>query len=263
MTHLVSSTGTLAYEYSFDAWGRLRDPVSRQVYEPDSEPTLFLDRGYTGHEHLPLFDVINMNARLYDPAIGRFLSPDPFVQASDFSQNYNRYSYCMNNPLVYKDKNGEWANIVIGAIIGGFTNLMMNIDNVDNAGQFFGYFGVGAAAGALGGWAGGAVSSALGAASTFGGAIANGALSGGAAGLSSGFVGGAGNAWIGGANFGQGLHAGINSGAIGALSGALTGGVAGGIRYQRQNFIFRKSLSELGVNAEDAVPATDDFLNRA
>ena len=40
------------------------------------------------------------NARLYDPVIGRFFSPDPFVQAPDFTQNYNRYSYCMNNPVM-------------------------------------------------------------------------------------------------------------------------------------------------------------------
>lgn len=38
-----------------------------------------------------------MNARLYHPVVGRFLSPDPYVQAPDFSQNYNRYSYVLNN----------------------------------------------------------------------------------------------------------------------------------------------------------------------
>ena len=48
-----------------------------------------------------------MNARLYDPALGRFLSPDPYVQMPDFTQNFNRYSYCLNNPLRYVDKDGE------------------------------------------------------------------------------------------------------------------------------------------------------------
>lgn len=50
-----------------------------------------------------------MNARLYDPVLGRFLSPDPFVQMPDFTQNFNRYSYCLNNPLVYVDENGEFC----------------------------------------------------------------------------------------------------------------------------------------------------------
>jgi hypothetical protein len=52
-----------------------------------------------------------MNARLYDAALGRFLSPDPLVQALDFSQSYNRYSYCVNNPLIYVDLLGyAWYN---------------------------------------------------------------------------------------------------------------------------------------------------------
>lgn len=48
-------------------------------------------------------DEKNANARLYDPVIGRFFSPDPFVQAPDFTQNYNRYSYCLNNPVMFSD----------------------------------------------------------------------------------------------------------------------------------------------------------------
>ncbi len=47
------------------------------------------------------------NARLYDPALGRFLSPDPYVQMPDFSQNFNRYGYGLNNPPVYVDENGS------------------------------------------------------------------------------------------------------------------------------------------------------------
>ena len=60
-----------------------------------------------GHEHLPRFGLINMNARLYDPAVGRFLSPDNYIQDPTNSQNFNRYSYCLNNPLKYVDLTGE------------------------------------------------------------------------------------------------------------------------------------------------------------
>jgi RHS repeat-associated protein len=65
-----------------------------------------LDRGYTGHEHLPEFGLINMNGRMYDPMIARFLSPDPYVQEAG-TQGFNRYSYCINNPLKYIDPTGE------------------------------------------------------------------------------------------------------------------------------------------------------------
>ena len=64
------------------------------------------DRGYTGHEHLDAFGLINMNGRVYDPYIGRFLSPDPLVQQPGNLQNYNRYSYVLNNPLKYTDPSG-------------------------------------------------------------------------------------------------------------------------------------------------------------
>jgi RHS repeat-associated protein len=122
ITHVINADGSLKQELSYDPWGRLRNPATQQVYAVGSEPTLFLGRGYTGHEHLTAFGLINMNARLYDPAVGRFLSPDPYVQAPDFTQNFNRYSYCLNNPLRYTDPSGEltWNDVIAGiSLIGG------------------------------------------------------------------------------------------------------------------------------------------------
>ncbi len=88
-----------------------------------------------------------MNARLYDPALGRFLSPDPYVQMADFTQNFNRYSYCVNNPLIYIDPSGEWFLIddLIAAAVGGIINLTVNLiqGNVQNFGHGAALFGVG------------------------------------------------------------------------------------------------------------------------
>jgi len=129
ITHITNSSGTLVQELSYDAWGRLRNPVTQVAYAPDGEPTLFLGRGYTGHEHLTWlgggFGLINMNARLYDPALGRFLSPDPYVQAPDFTQNFNRYSYALNNPLVYVDQDGEIV-ITTAILIGAGVSILIN-----------------------------------------------------------------------------------------------------------------------------------------
>jgi RHS repeat-associated protein len=64
-----------------------------------------------------------MLCRNGNPVIARFFSPDPFVQAPGFSQSYNRYSYTMNNPLVYTDPSGElvwFVPVIAGAIIGGY-----------------------------------------------------------------------------------------------------------------------------------------------
>jgi RHS repeat-associated protein len=101
----------------------MRNPASQTPYAPGAEPALKFNRGYTGHEHLPLFGLVKMNARLYDPMLGRFLSPDPYVQAPDYSQNFNRYSYALNNPLMYTDPSGEivwFVPVIIGAVIGTY-----------------------------------------------------------------------------------------------------------------------------------------------
>ena len=117
ITHIASLDGTLVAEYSYDPWGRLRDPETLEIYAAGEEPELFLGRGFTGHEHLTWFGLINMNARLYDPLLGRFLSPDPYVQAPDFTQNFNRYSYALNNPLRYTDVTGEFLGTIITTLI--------------------------------------------------------------------------------------------------------------------------------------------------
>ena len=108
ITHIATAGGTLVEERSYDAWGRLRDPATNVVYDASFQPTLFLGRGWCGHEYLQDYGLINMNARLYDPLVGRFLSPDPYIQAPDYPANFNRYSYCLNNPLKYTDESGEF-----------------------------------------------------------------------------------------------------------------------------------------------------------
>ena len=62
--------------------------------------------GLTGHEALDKTGITHMNGRLYDPAIGRFLNADPFVQSPGFSQSHNRYSYVMNSPTGFTDPSG-------------------------------------------------------------------------------------------------------------------------------------------------------------
>ena len=111
ITHVVnSSTNLVVAEYSYDSWGRMRNPATWVNYTSGSEPTLFVaGRGYTGHEHMPWFNLINMNGRLYDPLIAMFLSPDNYLQDPESTQNYNRYGYCLNNPLKYSDPSGMVA----------------------------------------------------------------------------------------------------------------------------------------------------------
>ncbi len=82
-------------------------PEEMFIYDTDCTDEPMFDRGYTGHEHLYAFGLINMNGRVYDPLMSSFLSPDNFIQCPDNSQNFNRYAYCLNNPLRYTDPSGE------------------------------------------------------------------------------------------------------------------------------------------------------------
>ena len=171
ITHIATASGTLVAEYSYDPWGRLRNPATLSIYSISNEPALFLGRGFTGHEHLPWFRLINMNARLYDPTLGRFLSPDPYVQAPDFTQNFNRYSYALNNPLRFTDISGEIFGIddllfgvIVGAVIGAYSGAVIANDgqldpfkwDYSNL-QTWGYMFGGAVVGGLAAWAGGAI----------------------------------------------------------------------------------------------------------
>lgn len=109
---LTALNGTVILEQNFDAWGRLRHPTNWD-YTNVPAPTSYLYRGFTGHEHLTNFNLINMNGRMYDPVVGRVLSADNFVQKPYSTQSYNRYSYVMNNPLKYTDPSGQFFGTIM------------------------------------------------------------------------------------------------------------------------------------------------------
>lgn len=151
---VTNSGGTIEAEQSFDAWGRRRNPTTWALLAPTTTTGLptWLIRGFTGHEHLDQFGLINMNGRLYDPVLGRMLSSDNYVQEPGFTQSYNRYTYAFNNPLKYTDPNGQiafWDNVIAGAVMGVY-NVVTNFKAaVANPWKGLGFFGVGFASGVL------------------------------------------------------------------------------------------------------------------
>ncbi|MGU9937113.1 RHS repeat-associated core domain-containing protein [Empedobacter brevis] len=104
----------------FDPWGNIVkvQDVNGNVTEGENAKLIFLDRGYTGHEHFTEVGIIHMNGRIYDPMLKQFLSPDNFIQDPENSQNYNRYGYAWNNPLLYTDPSGEVFQIGFGLAVG-------------------------------------------------------------------------------------------------------------------------------------------------
>jgi RHS repeat-associated protein len=103
---------------SFDPFGGRREKTWASDITTTSVTSLlaledeYSARGFTDHEHLNRTGFIHMNGRVYDPRIGRFVSPDPIVQAPYFSQSYNRYAYVINNPVSMVDPSGfNWIEI--------------------------------------------------------------------------------------------------------------------------------------------------------
>jgi RHS repeat-associated protein len=89
-----------------------------------------LKHKFTGQEEDGEVDLYYYGARYYDPAIGRFISPDSIVQEYTNPQTLNRYSYVINNPLIYKDPTGHWGDPVhygdtySTCIVAGFPHWM-------------------------------------------------------------------------------------------------------------------------------------------
>lgn len=156
---LVTGDGKVAERFEFDPWGRRRNPYTHQPLNSDepvfpsakSYPDIVsIERGFCGQEHLDDFDLINLNARLYDPILGRFLSPDPFVQQPDNTQNLNRYAYALNNPFNYMDPSGTaiegfiaWGVVAFAAVIGGVVNVAVHAKSTTYVWQDFANFGIG------------------------------------------------------------------------------------------------------------------------
>jgi RHS repeat-associated protein len=207
VTSTLDHQGTVTARYAYDPFGKRRqtngryDDFGTLVIDWSNTANHGTDRGFTGHEHLDDLGLVHMNGRLYDPTIGRFLQGDPFVQAPDELQNYNRYSYCLNGPLNCTDPTGyisfkKLFRMVIAIAVSVYLGPQ---------GAAWAANGIFASGGALSGLgaaigAGGAIGQAA-FAGFISGAISSGSLSGALQGaFTAGMFAGAGNV-IGGGNF--------------------------------------------------------------
>ena len=149
-------------ERAFDPWDACRDPdtwracaTGSVLPRDDGAPRC----GFTGHETLGAMVLVHMNGRIYDPALGRFLQADPYVQSGSDLQGLNRYAYVLNNPLNAVDPSGyeatglsAWlADFIIRSIIASFIETFRHaISNMGGGGstEFAGSLSNGLIAGA-------------------------------------------------------------------------------------------------------------------
>ncbi|QTL36563.1 RHS repeat-associated core domain-containing protein [Pseudoalteromonas viridis] len=245
---ITDYAGKFLKRFKYDVFGKqseiVRPPSSDASYTDWSTATLGIftrvpanNRSYTGHEPITLGGdnrIIHMNGRVYDADTGRFMQADPFVQAPNNLQNYNAYSYVLNNPLSYTDPSGYiFKKLLKGAMkVTGTWQLLRAVGQVPWLNTMV-TVGLNFIPGCQG-WCAAAVTAAYSAGSTFAvtgslnkgltaGLTAAAMPGGGSAGaiLASAAIGGVSSKLMGG-NFGHGFFA--------AGLGAAAGNIGGGIR---------------------------------
>ncbi|MFC4634087.1 RHS repeat-associated core domain-containing protein [Dokdonia ponticola] len=283
---ISGENGELLEQAQYGAWGTVDKFLSINGNSNFDNESI-LGRGFTGHEHLFEAGLIQMNGRLYDSSLGRFLNPDNFIQDPYNTQSFNRYSYVWNNPLLLSDPSGEiiftaalLIGIGVGALAGAYFGGVQANDgnfnplkwNWSSGKTLIGVFGgavIGGIAGGVGVAVGFAVAPILASAGITGG-ILGGGLSAAAGGFVSGAITGGLMSLLPGGNPDNFLRNTIIGAVSGAALGFVIGGTIGGILTPKGHSIWTgKSLSNPKVSTvsslqpEDATPLStvDDGAN--
>lgn len=241
--------GKLYQELSYDAWGLRRNPDTWVVFDVVASSNAYNEHGFGGHEHIDLFELVNMDGRMYDPVVGRFISADPFIQSPDFTQSLNRYAYCINNPLSLIDPSGcSWFSKNWKSITASIVGIAVSAVTLGSGTTIGAAIIAGAAGGAAGALTGALLNGAnIGqiAKSTF-----TGALVGGASGFFN-FASGDGTIWeqLFKHTFSQGWLEGVQGGNV------FHGFMTGAINYAGNSSItkFGDGMGKVGMIASSAV----------
>ena len=148
---ISNSSTEIIEQRQFGAWGLTDQFVNIQGDTSFSHDSL-IGRGFTGHEHFFEVSLLHMNGRMYDAKLGRFLSPDNFIQDPYNTQSFNRYGYVWNNPLSFSDPSGEiiWAAVLVGVIVGAVSGAAAYIGHAIQTGNWsWGGFGMAILGGAI------------------------------------------------------------------------------------------------------------------
>ena len=157
VSDVINSSSSVAATYTYDPFGNVTSGA------PDFESFY----GYNAEETNPATGLQYLRARYYDTEKGRFGVLDTYIGRIKSPLTLNRYSYTVNNPVMYEDPSGQFlltalvigavAGAVIGGAVGGVTSYREqaatgNVNGWEVAKRAV----IGAGLGALGGAAGGA-----------------------------------------------------------------------------------------------------------
>ena len=132
---VTASDGNVAQRMSFDAWGARRSPEN-WVLADEFLDMFGMNRGFAGHHFDLEAGLINTGGRMYDPLIGRFISPDPFVVDPYDARGFARYSYAYNDPLTMTDSTGMFVDVIVTGIAKLGSAIAGLVGSAAASGQF-------------------------------------------------------------------------------------------------------------------------------
>ena len=110
VVRILNSYGRVVAIYTYDAWGKNLQITDKDGNDVSGNPNHIANINpfrYRGYYYDTETGWYYLNARYYDPNVGRFLSPDTILGANGGLQGYNLFAYCNNNPVMFADPSGN------------------------------------------------------------------------------------------------------------------------------------------------------------
>ena len=117
---ILDSTGSVVVKYTYNAWGehKVYDNTGAENTTSDFIGNLNPIR-YRSYYYDVETQLYYLNTRYYDPAVGRFINADDISYLDPETINgLNLYAYCVNNPVMLVDPNGnKWIELILTGIV--------------------------------------------------------------------------------------------------------------------------------------------------
>ena len=109
VVQIYKENGALHVSYEYDAWGNVLSVRSANgaIISSTYNIATIKPLRYRGYYYDSETGMYYLKSRYYDPATKRFLNADGLVSSSIEDVAKNMFTYCLNNPVIYVDSEGN------------------------------------------------------------------------------------------------------------------------------------------------------------